>query len=246
MAEIFISAKKKPTLRKFLAGKLLRKEIVLFEAKIKKKRPQIAKKTEFTERQLRFGAKKIIKEPLHFFSSFRKNPKDIIFLDQEPGEQVLLFLRKDFIVNIPWIIKGIILILLPLFMLPASLIFKFNIFILPVHYNLMYILLYYLFVATYNFVNYITWYFSTYLITDTKLIEVSFSDLIIKHVSETKITLIQDVSYDQLGVVRNIFDYGDVLVQTAGTVDIFTFKSIPQPENVVHIIESLIGRERNV
>ena len=79
-----------------------------------------------------------------------------------------------------------------------------------------------------------------------KVIEVVFASLIYKHVSATKIDLIQDVSYSQVGVGRSIFDYGDVLVQTAGTIDNFTFDAIPEPENVVHIIEDVIGKEKSV
>jgi hypothetical protein len=57
---------------------------------------------------------------------------------------------------------------------------------------------------------------------------------------------VQDVSFAQVGAIRTFFDYGDVLVQTAGTLDNFIFESAPQPSNIVHITEDLIGRHNEL
>jgi hypothetical protein len=91
-------------------------------------------------------------------------------------------------------------------------------------------------------VSFITWYFNVSLVTSIRVMDVVFSNLVYKNVSATKIDLVQDVNYSQIGVFRTFFDYGDVMVQTAGTLDNFVFEAVPQPENVVHIIEDLIGK----
>jgi hypothetical protein len=101
-------------------------------------------------------------------------------------------------------------------------------------------------VATYWYINFISWYFNISLVTDKRVIDINFSNLVYKDVAATKMNLVQDVSFAQIGAIRTFFDYGDVLVQTAGTLDNFTFESAPQPENIVHIVEDLIGKHNEL
>jgi hypothetical protein len=97
-------------------------------------------------------------------------------------------------------------------------------------------------VATYFYINFITWYYNVALITDQRVIDVDFSSLVYKDVATTKLSLVQDISYAQVGVVRTFFDYGNILIQTAGSLDNFIFESSPKPEAAVHIVEELIGK----
>ena len=173
---------------------------------------------------------------VHLFSSLCKDPEDIVFQNQDENEKVLLFIRKDFITNTKWIVIGIFLILAPLIF--GSLHF----IALPLRYNIIFLLFYYLLVTTYLYVNFITWYFNISLVTNIRVVDIEFSGLVYKDVASTKLSLVQDVSYSQIGVIRTFFDYGNILVQTAGTLDNFDFDSAPQPENVVHLIGDLIGR----
>ena len=41
--------------------------------------------------------------------------------------------------------------------------------------------------------------------------------------------------------MRSILDYGDVHMQTAGTLSNFEFDRAPNPAKIVHIIASMIG-----
>lgn len=179
---------------------------------------------------------------VHIFSSLCKNPDDISFQNQDEGEKALLFIRKDFITNTGWILSGIFLIFLPIFLSIAqySLHIPFN--LLPEKFGLIFLFFYYLLAISYWYINFITWYFNISLITDRRIIDIDFSGLVYKNVSATKLDLVQDVSYAQIGVIRNFFDYGDVLIQTAGTLDNFVFDSAPRPEDIVHVVESLIGK----
>jgi hypothetical protein len=173
---------------------------------------------------------------VHLFSSLCKDPDDIIFEDQEENEVILLFIRRAFITNLKWIVIGIFLALLPFIFVGIRLV------ILPARFDALLLLFYYLLVSSYFYVNFITWYFNISLITNIRVVDIDFSGLVYKNVASTKLSLVQDVSFSQTGVMRTFFDYGDVLVQTAGTLDNFDFGSAPQPENVVHLIGGLIGR----
>lgn len=179
---------------------------------------------------------------LHLFSGFCENPDKIFFHDQEPNEEILLFLRKSQIVNIGWILLSILLLIAPffLFLLPPSAIP----FVIPQKFGLILLLFYLLAVVTYAFVNFIIWYYNAALITNRRIVDIDFHQLVHKDVAETKLSLVQDVSYRQESVIENFFDYGHVLIQTAGTVDNFEFNSLPKPERIEEIVNDLIGKGR--
>jgi hypothetical protein len=183
-----------------------------------------------------------IRNSVRLFASFCKNPDGISFQSQEEGEKILLFLRRDFITNAKWILTGIVLAILPLFLVFSQQLFDNPLPFLSFNFYLLFLLFYYLFVAAYLYINFITWYYNVALITDRRIIDVDFASLVYKDVATTKLSLVQDVSYAQVGVIRTFFDYGNILIQTAGSLDNFIFESAPQPENVVHIVEKLIGK----
>lgn len=207
------------------------------------------------ERKKRFGKKHPHPAaPLgkaHIFSSFCQNPTDISFKEQEKGEKILLFLRRHFITNIPWILGVFVLIIIPplITALNSVNILSEEIFSfikLPIGFTVLFFLLYYLLVFAYAFVNFISWYFNVSLITEKRVVDINFSDLVYKNVSATKLGLVQDASFLQIGAIQSLFDYGDVLIQTAGSLDNFNLKAVPCPEKTVQIVESLIGKGPDV
>lgn len=175
-------------------------------------------------------------------SSFCVNPTNISFQNQEEGENILLFLRRHFITNLPWILITILLIFVPVILSIVFSVTKTPTNFLPPRFVTFLILFYYLLVFTYTLVSFFTWFFNISLITEERVINISFSDLVYKNVSATKLDLVQDASYSQIGVIRNIFDYGDVLIQTAGSLDNFDLLAVPHPERTIQIVEDLIGK----
>ncbi len=184
------------------------------------------------------------RNPMHVFSSFCELPESVSFQTQEDDEIILLFLRKSLITNIPWIIIALLFAIVPIGLFVFGAYFTSPFSLLPSNFLLVIFLFYYLFVATYIFINFITWYFNISIVTQDRVVDIDFSDLVYKNISETKLGLVQDVSYTQSGVVRTLFDFGDVLIQTAGTVDNFDLTAIPNPERTVQVVEGLIGKGR--
>lgn len=182
----------------------------------------------------------------HIFSSFSRYPHDMSFQNQEEDEQILLFIRKAFITNFPWIAITILLIAVPPILISLLPLFGNPIAFLPVGFRIILLISYYLLVTSYAYVSFITWFFNIALVTNINIVDVDFEGLVYKNVASTKLSLVQDVSYAQIGVLRNFFDYGDVLIQTAGTIDNFIFESAPQPGNIVDLIGDLLGRKKHV
>ncbi len=178
------------------------------------------------------------------FASYWKNPKGVYFDTQEPNENIILFLRKHFITNFQWVLGLIFFLLIPL-VIPVGLsYFRYSLNYVALETTIAIVSVYYLFVLNYGFNRFLDWYYNISLITKERILDVEFSNLISKKIAATKISLVQDVTYKQTGVIRSMFNYGDVLVQTAGTQDNFLLHAVPRPEAVVNILESLIGKGR--
>src|SRR5437899_8823284 len=66
--------------------------------------------------QIQSSAVETLQPNIHnagIFSTYCKNPGNISFGTQEPSEQILLFLRRDFITNVPWILSSLLLTIAP-------------------------------------------------------------------------------------------------------------------------------------
>lgn len=178
----------------------------------------------------------------HFFTTYCEYPRNIHFGTQAPDEQVLLFLRRDFITNVPWIVSSILLLLAPTLFIAVATASNIQIALIPTNISLIFSSSYFLIVATYIFINFINWYYNSSLITTTRVVDIDFEDVIYKNISETKLNLVQDVSYKQIGAIQTFYDFGDVLIQTAAAVDTFDLNQVPRPQHVVETIEELIGK----
>ena len=171
-------------------------------------------------------------------SAFLVYPENVRFQTQQDDEQIIFLLRKHWITNISWIVFVLILIALPFLFLP---ILRQSIFIssLPDSYVLIGFLGWYLVVFGFSLVKFLVWYFNIYLVTDERIVDVDFYNLLYKKLSSCRISKIQDVTFKLGGVIRSLFDFGDIFIQTAGTENNFEFEAVPHPEEVVRKIGDL-------
>lgn len=91
-------------------------------------------------------------------------------------------------------------------------------------------LIFFLFVATYIYRQ------TRLLITDRGLVQITQSSLFIRKVTRLSFSNVEDVSAEQRGILPTIFNYGTLLVQTAGTMDNFEFKFCPNPNRYADIV----------
>jgi len=178
-------------------------------------------------------------------AAFADHPEGVFFANQGENEIIHLFLRKHFITNIPWIVASILLFLLPFFLFPylGSLIPA----VAPA--NLPLILGAFYYIAVFGAIvmaSFINWYFNVYIVTNERVIDVDFVNILYREVSATRLNLIQDVTVRTGGVIRAIFNYGDVFIQTAGTETNFDFIATPHPQEVAREIEMLMEQARRV
>lgn len=175
--------------------------------------------------------------PKHKFNplwAFIPHPKNLKFETMENEEEIILFLRKHWITNVPWLFIGLIMIMAPFF------VSKINIFDgVPDNFLFIFTLIWYLITTAYLLESFLTWFFNVYIVTDERIIDVDFHNLIYKEVSDANIDKIQDVTYKMGGVVRTIFNYGDIVLQTASEIPNFEFEAVPKPSRVVKVLQDL-------
>lgn len=170
-------------------------------------------------------------------------PEGIRFETQDAHETIFLLLRKHWITNIVWVMISILLLVSPLFIFPAV-ILSGN---LPQQLsgNLLTVLIlsWYLLTFSYILVNFLLWYFTVSIITDERVVDIDFINILNKKFAETRITRIEDVTMRTGGFIKTFFDYGDVYVQTAAKDAVFQFEAVPKPDQVVRVINHLMGKE---
>lgn len=190
----------------------------------------------------RIKDKKIEIHKVRPFSYFSVHPDGILFENQEDDEIIYLFLRRHFITNAGWVLTILSISLIPPLSLGMLQRIGYQIPLTPLHIGIT-IAFFYLLVITYAFISFITWFYNISLITNKRIVEINYSDLVYRHISATKLELIQDISYTQTGALRSLFDYGNLMVQTAATIDNFAFDLAPHPEEIIRILEPLIGKK---
>lgn len=177
----------------------------------------------------------------HLFTAFCEIPSGVNFADRLSDETLLLFLRKHFITNVPWIVSAATLALVPFILTVLNSFGVLPLDFLPPIYIMMVLILYYFFIASFIFAHYLTWFYNIGLVTNQRIIDIDFSSLVFENVDATKLSQVEDVGYSQVGIIRSIFDYGDVHVHTAGPKSNFEFLAVPHPEKVINVINDLIG-----
>lgn len=170
-------------------------------------------------------------------TAFAVNPDGVRFETQEAEEQVMLFLRQHFIVNVPWIIVTIVFLLAPSVLFP--LVIRSLPAALPFPYILVGTLSWYLVIVGFALVSFLHWFFNIYIVTNERVIDIDFQYLLFKRFSQAELERIQDISYTAGGIFATIFHYGNVYIQTAGEVPNLEFLAVPRPDKVVEKIRNL-------
>lgn len=172
------------------------------------------------------------------FHSFCIYP-ELKFETQGDDEQVVLVLRAHPITQIPWLLNA--------FMLSVALI-VINLLLPPIFNGLQFMFLNFFWIAiifAYAWFNILSWLFNVGIITSERVIDIDFSSVVYREVTETPLNRIQDITNKSGGFLESFIDFGDIFVQTAGTEPNIEFLNTPKPTVVVKIINGLIQHQRN-
>ena len=178
-----------------------------------------------------------VKKRQHLLDAFGLYPKVDFFL-KENDEKVILILRQHPITQLPWVLNAIVffLFIIVFNILLKDLLFKIFSFYEILSINLLFLAL----VFSYIVINFTVWFFNVGIITDRRIFDLDFYPLTVKDFTVTELETVQDVSSSYVGVFSNIFKYGDVRLQTAGTKQNVEFLRVPYPNKVAKIISKLL------
>lgn len=202
-------------------------------------RPIEIKDTSTLKSTLAKDKTRTIMSPL---TCFAVSPEGVRFETQEDDEDVILFLRQHPIVLIPPLLLVILLILAPILILPSffgTLILPFEI---PAGYFVIGTAFWYIMTFGVTLTSFLRWFFNIYIVTQRRIIDIDFLHLLYKEFSEARIDKVQDLSFRSGGIFAAFFDYGDVVVQTAGDTPNIDFTGVPMPAKVVETISELISK----
>jgi hypothetical protein len=186
------------------------------------------------------SVEKLMHSPHHqmgLFATYAKHPKGITFTNQEPDEDILLFLRRHFITNIPWVIATFFLFLLPPILL--FLISLFNGFVLPQGLTIVLTIFYYLIVISYAFSKFISWFYNIGIVTQKRIVDLDSTNILSHNTATATFNEIVDVKFTQRGFFQSTFDYGDIHIQTEALRANFEFDASPKPTEVADLISDL-------
>lgn len=168
------------------------------------------------------------------FSSFLVNPKIFDFTERQDKEVVILAVRSHWVVNLKWMFITVIMLFVPNIVDMLDTLKS-----LPSSYQFVLHLFWYLFTFIYAFEKFLDWYFDVYILTNKRLVDIKFNNLINKHFAEADIGAIQDVSSSVRGVLGTFFNFGTVLIQTASEINQIIFKNVPNPEKIIKAVQEL-------
>ena len=166
------------------------------------------------------------------FGTVEINPKEFRFETQNRNEKVFIKARAHLFTNVGWVFNSALLAVAPWVLLYILMILPFNFEIRDyISDYMIFVLLYsyYLVLLTSIFFNIVDWYFDVYLVTNHRVVKIQFDPLKKHRVSETRLDRIEKITESVVGFLPGLFDYGDVIVQTAAERGVFRFKSVPAP-----------------
>lgn len=205
--------------------------------------PNVNSQTIFNrEKQNKKPAIKTHHMPL--FATFFTDP-DLYFSDLQKDEKVVLFLRADFITNVPWIFFTLLGILLPFIFFFLLSIMNLPDVLISSKFIVILVIFYYLLIFGYAFGSFINWYYNIGLVTTKRVIDLDVAYITYRNLAATQITMVKNVEYTQAGFLHAFFDYGTVLVQTDVIRENIEFEHVPNPGKVAHIVLELRGSLSN-
>ncbi|MFH0905273.1 MAG: PH domain-containing protein [bacterium] len=167
-------------------------------------------------------------------------PHQSEFVPEFPGqrgdERVVMILYKHIYTVLLPILKGVAIVLLS-FWVPIGLHFIGTIFSYAVSATAFY--LWVVFWFLYIFYAYFSWYRDRFIVTDHRIIEIDQQGFFKRKVSELELEKVQNITYTVAGFFPTLFNFGTVVVQSAGNNDL-TLDYIADPASRQQEIAQLV------
>jgi len=157
--------------------------------------------------------------------------------DLQPGEQVVLLTRRHWLYFVPRFLAEALAALAPPIVLLLLLRVAGDLTGTALRVALLISLLWLLFwLARIALLKY-RYDHDVWAVTDQRVVDVVATSPFNFHMASTDLVRIQDIETDIHGLFQRVFDYGNLSCQTAGEVEHFTFRGVPNPRQIASVVE---------
>jgi len=104
---------------------------------------------------------------------------------------------------------------------------------------------YTLFLTLVLFLFFVFYYLNIQIITNIRIVDITQVGLFSHTLSELHIDKIEDATSQSNGILGTLFNYGDVFIQTAGAIDRFEFRNVPNPSAIEKLVLDLYEQNSN-
>lgn len=167
-------------------------------------------------------------------SAYSYYPEHVKFVAADREEEVVLLLRKHPITNMGWMFTALLMAFAPILLT----FFPF-VELVPFRFQIFGVVMWYLITTAFVFEEFLSWYFNVYIITDERVFDVDFVNLLYREITDANIDQIQDVTTTVGGALRTVFKFGDVFIQTASGTPQIEFEAVPDPDRVASVLRDL-------
>lgn len=162
--------------------------------------------------------------------------RPITMITLHPEEKIVFVIRKHWFILVPQAVMLLLLVILPT-LLP----FALHAIPIPINESAaipatsFVFFIYLLILCLIALIIWIDYYLDTWVITNTRIIDIEQHGLFNREVSEIPLERVQDVTIEVEGIIRTLLHFGTIRVQTAGERE-FTIRNIPHLEEVKETI----------
>jgi hypothetical protein len=156
------------------------------------------------------------------------------FINEQEDEQVVLLLRAHPVTNLKWIVVVVLILLVTEILLGAGILGN-----VPGRFVVVVRLTVYLLALGYAFQRFLDWYYSVLIITNERIVNFDWINLLYRMVTYATLNHIEEPSIIAGGFTRSFFKYGDLVVETAAETPSIEVSAIPYPDKVIRILSEL-------
>lgn len=163
------------------------------------------------------------------------------FETQQPDEKVVLMLRQHPVTMLGQVMTIILMTMVPVavaVMWPAV-----GQMVIPARFIAAAGILWYLLVTAFAVEKFLGWYYSVFLVTNMRLVDIDFINLVYHEITTANLEHVEEPKMHTAGVLESMFDFGTVRITTASKEPTIEASGVPWPNKVVDIISRLSRRE---
>lgn len=161
--------------------------------------------------------------------------------NQRENEHIVLFLRRQWFTLLRIVVAFLILTIFPIvlafYFWDTLSVWIDGPFLGPV--IVVGASLFYLCTWLFAFVEFTDYYLDIWIVTTERIINIEQKGLFNRTAAELDLVSVQDATAEVRGFLETIFEFGDVLIETAGEVERFHFINVNHPEKIKETVMKL-------